>query len=102
MDNSHQLRDKTVVRDLGKPYTRTFALRHPLRVQIPNIRHHRPGCHQTHQVLREALPSRVPERLREEFIILDRDRAHLAPEIERASFEQHAVLVVDAGAFGEN
>jgi hypothetical protein len=60
------------------------------------VPYHGPGRHERDEVLREALPPRVPERLREDLVVLDGDGAHLAPQVKRASLEHDAVLVVHA------
>ena len=55
-----------------------------------------------HQVGSEGLALAVPEGVDEDLVVLDGDGADGGAQIECAALEHDAVLVVDAGALGED
>ena len=55
-----------------------------------------------HQVGREGLALAVPEGVDKDLVVLDGDGADGGAQVERAALEHDAVLIVDAGALGED
>lgn len=56
----------------------------------------------SYQVCSEGLAPAVPEGIHKDLVVLDGDWAHGAAQVKGSPLEHDTVLVIDAGALGED